>query len=320
MGLPPAEEIASRILGRAVTPLVLDYWQRYPKGLDDLVAKLADRHSWKAVIVEYIWLHPAAGRLNNGIARLLDTHDIQHKRVEEFATREMTFPLKITREEESRIFNRFDAVIAIQAEEAALVRTMCPEAKVLTVGTTGSSQLAVSNRPIDGRILYIGGYNGANIDGLRRFLELIWPQIRQRYGQAHLHVCGHVYRAFLGERFDKVNFLGHLEDVEGEYAEATVILNPCWIGTGLKIKSVAALARCKPLVTTTKGIEGLNNDVVKSCLVSDDDLDFANNVVQLLTDCKARERLYQASNYFRRTHLSPGIVYKELLEFLDSWP
>ena len=32
--------------------------------------------------------------------RLLDTHDIQYKRVEEFASRRMVFPLKITRDEE----------------------------------------------------------------------------------------------------------------------------------------------------------------------------------------------------------------------------
>ena len=58
-------------------------------------------------------------------------------------------------------------------------------------------------------------------------------------------------------------FLGHKENIEKEYAEATVVINPAWIGTGLKIKTVEALARGKALVTTPKGIEGLPDDVEK---------------------------------------------------------
>src|SRR4030095_2780055 len=87
MGLPPAEEIATRLLGRSVAPIILDYWRRYPKGLDEVVANFAFRHRWKAVIVEYLWLYPAAAKLQNGVARILDTHDIQHRLVEAFASR-----------------------------------------------------------------------------------------------------------------------------------------------------------------------------------------------------------------------------------------
>src|SRR5687767_10520166 len=59
IGVPPVEEIATRCLGKSIAP-ILDYWNRYPKGLDDFVAQLAARYPLKAVIVEYIWLYPAA--------------------------------------------------------------------------------------------------------------------------------------------------------------------------------------------------------------------------------------------------------------------
>src|SRR5262249_30101239 len=87
LGWPPAEEIAGRLLGRSVANIILNYWQRYDKGHDEVVANFALRHRWKAVIVEYLWLYPAAAKLQSGVARVLDTHDIQHRRVEEFASR-----------------------------------------------------------------------------------------------------------------------------------------------------------------------------------------------------------------------------------------
>jgi hypothetical protein len=180
VGAPPMEELVKRLLGRSVTPLIINYWQRYPTGLDDYVAELSTSFRWKVAIVEYIWLQKAVDKINNGTVRLLDTHDLQHKRVEEFASRGMTFPLQISREEESRIFNKFDAVIAIQAEEAAMIREMCPQLRVLTTGSSGSGQVSALSRPERGRILYVGGYNGANIDGLRRFLNSVWPKIHMQ--------------------------------------------------------------------------------------------------------------------------------------------
>jgi len=317
VGAPPLEEIAKRGLGRALTPLVIDYWQRYPAGLDDYVASLAKFFPWRAAIVEYIWLHQAVDRVNKTM-RLLDTHDLQHKRVEEFASRGMTFPLQISREAESHIFNKFDAVIAIQAAEAALIREMCPQLKVVVAGSSGSGHLSSAGGLQNGRILYVGGYNGANIDGLRRFLGSSWRAIRSQYPRAELHVCGYVYRAFLGERFEGVTFLGHQESVEAEYAEASVVINPAWIGTGLKIKTVEALARGKPLVTTSKGIEGLPNAVKESALVVDDDAQFASSVSRLLNDAEERIRLSQSAATFAGVHLEKRAVYRELLDFLKE--
>jgi glycosyltransferase involved in cell wall biosynthesis len=315
--LPPMETIAGRLLGRPVSPLLIDYWQRYPNGLSEFVAELQASFSWDAVIVEYIWLHRSIDNLKNGTIRLLDTHDIQHKRVEEFASRGMVFPLKITRDEERRIFDRFDAVIAIQSAEADLIKEMCPQTRVLTVGSSGHFPVRTPTRPVDGRLLYVGGYNGANLDGLRRFLHDGWPEILRQIPSATLHVCGHIDRGFTGHRFENVKFLGHKETLDDEYAAAAVLINPVWIGTGLKIKTVEALSRGKPLVTTPKGIEGLPPGAEQSALIAEDDESFAGAVVRLMTDGESRQALSCSALTFAHTHLNQRAVYQELFQFLD---
>ncbi len=32
VSIPPMETIANRLLGRSVSPFIIDYWQRYPRG------------------------------------------------------------------------------------------------------------------------------------------------------------------------------------------------------------------------------------------------------------------------------------------------
>jgi glycosyltransferase involved in cell wall biosynthesis len=318
LGLPPIETIVGRLLGRPLSPLVIDYWQRYPKGLSQFVAELQTKFAWNAVIVEYIWLHRSIDNLKNGTIRLLDTHDIQHKRVEEFTSRGMVFPLKITRDEERLIFDRFDALIAIQAVEASLIREMCPHARVLTVGSTGYSSTGTPSNVVNGRLLYVGGYNGANTDGLGRFLARTWPKVIRQFPGANLHVCGNIFRAFSGQRFDNVKFLGHKENLHEEYEEAGVVINPAWIGTGLKIKTIEALARGKPLVTTAKGIEGLPPEVAQSAVIAEDDESFAQAIVRLMTDETSRQALSRSARAFAEIHLNNGVVYQELFQFLDG--
>lgn len=320
LGCLPLEDLAARILGRCIVSRVEDYWQRYPTGLDHFLGKLCKRHGWKALIVEYIWLHRAIDKLPKGPIRILDTHDVQYKRVEEYASVGFRFPLKITRAEEAHILNRFDAAIAIQSQEATSIREMCPTLRVLIVGTSSSAHEYRANNPIVGRILYVGGYNGANIDGLRCFLTRCWPSILELCPNVQLYVYGYIYRAFLSEKFQNVKFLGHVNDIENEYAKATLVINPIRIGTGLKIKTVEALACRKPLVTTMKGVEGLNSECKKACVVSTDEKDFVENVVRLLDNVEARESLITAADAFARTHLSTPAVYKDLLNFLSELP
>src|SRR5215204_826408 len=59
IGARPLEEMVGVILGRSLSPVIIDYWQRYPNGLDVFIAKLSCQFPWRAVIVEYIWLHKA---------------------------------------------------------------------------------------------------------------------------------------------------------------------------------------------------------------------------------------------------------------------
>ncbi|HVO92888.1 MAG TPA: glycosyltransferase family 4 protein [Terriglobales bacterium] len=186
------------------------------------------------------------------------------------------------------------------------------------MGSSGAAQTSVSNRSIDGRLLFVGGYNGANVDGLRRFLSDAWPEILRRDPRAHLRVCGYVCRGFSGERFNNVTFLGYQESVESEYAEATVVINPAWIGTGLKIKSVEALARGKPLVTTPKGIDGLPDGIEQCASIARDDKEFASAVLQLLCEPAYRKQLAQSANTFATMNLNKRTVYRELLDFLDG--
>jgi glycosyltransferase involved in cell wall biosynthesis len=103
-----------------------------------------------------------------------------------------------------------------------------------------------------------------------------------------------------------------------EYQRAEIAINPIWIGTGLKIKSVEALAHGMSLVTTAKGVEGMHPAVVNACTIVHNEAEFAEAVMQLLAREDLRRANAECARAFADDLLSFEVVYGDLLTFLDQ--
>ena len=317
LGLPTVETILLRLMNRkARFSEVMDYWHRFPEGLDDFVRKLSARRNIDLVIVEYVWLYKTIDSLPEHVRTAIDVHDIQYRRVEEFRKIGKTFPLDIDRNREMGIYSRFDAAISIQYSETEELLRALPETRVITAGmaTYQPRPLLSQDEPV---VLFLGGYNEANAHGIRRFLTEVWPEVIQRIPGARMRIAGHVCRAVnAGCSLKSVDLLGYVEDHGNLYDAADVIVNPLWAGTGLKIKTVEAIGYAKPLVTTSVGVEGMLPSPFEACVVRDDPKSMAKALSHLLANQDERQALAEKAEKYAEKHLSVDSVFAELLEWI----
>ena len=104
--------------------------------------------------------------------------------------------------------------------------------------------------------------------------------------------------------------LGPVDDLDPVYRRARVVVNPAVAGTGLKIKTVEALSRLRPIVTWPNGAEGLPPQMAALVTPAEDWLDFAERVVAWLrSETPAFDAATAASI---RQLLSSDHVYAEL--------
>ena len=85
--------------------------------------------------------------------------------------------------------------------------------------------------------------------------------------------------------------LGDLPDVGRAYEMADIVVNPAPVGTGLKIKSIEALAFGKPLVATPHAATGLEMYEGEALFIGDTPQHFAQAVIRLLGDEDLRMRM-----------------------------
>ncbi len=218
----------------------------------------ARRPGFDLVLVEYVFLSKAFEHFPPAIPRVLDTHDVFGGRAEALAALglENRF-FATTAAEEARGLDRADLVLAIQAEEAALLRARTRR-PVLTLGHLPEAEAPpLPPRLPDGwtRMGYLGSANPLNTRALGRFLAALDPPALAGDG-GEVVVAGAAARGL--EAGPGLLPLGPVRDADDLYAEVDLVVNPHEGGTGLKIKTVEALARGLPVIGTAEAFAGLD--------------------------------------------------------------
>lgn len=211
----------------------------------------------------------------------------------------------------------FEAKVFISPNDAKRADGSCPKTVVpLPMATTGHE------RVFDGesfQMLWLGGFDWPpNAVGVRWLIEEVWPLVGDRLPQGELHVVGSNPPGDLGSADGRITFHGYQEDVDGWRDRADVLVAPLLTGSGVRVKIVEALAAGLPVVSTSKGCEGLEVTNGLDIVVADEAAAFADAIVGLATDPAARSRLSAAGVAYAAAHHSPTQAAAIKAEVLDK--
>lgn len=223
---------------------------------------------------------------------------------------------------ESRLAAAVDAVLAVSAEEAAIIGAFAPETRVAVV-PNGVDCDAIRPLPLGKDILFCGAFTyEPNRDAAMFFLREILPRLRAAGCLAEVLLVGagpdpELHR--LAEGDGSVQLPGWVPHMTPWYARAGVVINPMRGGTGTRLKVLEALAAGRPVVSTRIGAEGLEVSDGREVRLADDPASFAAEVFRLLRDqatagAMGREgRLLVERNYDWKRCLAPlDTLYEEL--------
>lgn len=158
----------------------------------------------------------------------------------------------------------------------------------------------------------------ANFDAVAYFLAEIWPLIRAERPQATFYVTGKLEGVPVEQLPPRegVVLTGYLDDVRPRVAQSWLSVIPLRLGGGTRLKILESLALGTPVVTTSKGMEGLDFKAERDLLVAETPKQFAAAVLQLLRDPNLRTALSQRGQLSVNQYDWPKIG-AELCEFVD---
>jgi glycosyltransferase involved in cell wall biosynthesis len=288
---------------------------------NDIAIAFRDRE-YDLIIFE--WHFPAIGLLDEirflspRSKIIIDSVDVVFNRLDAKAKvsglAEDILHAKHTREVELSTYRKADLVITVTDPDSEILREAIPETPTYTIPNIHPLHEPVDIDDCDGkRLLFIGSFaqpgGETNIDAMRYFCGSILPLISAEEPNVALRIVGGPRTPEIEAlSCDKVQVVGFVPETHPYLATSTISVAPLRFGGGMKGKIGEAMSFGLPVVTTSTGIEGFGLKPGRHVLVGDTPQAFAEQVLLLLRDRAALDRIRMAGHEFIQSHFSADAV------------
>ncbi|MGC8861608.1 MAG: glycosyltransferase family 4 protein [Armatimonadota bacterium] len=217
------------------------------------------------------------------------------------------------------VCRRADLVLTVSDEDAAtLLRfdSSLGNFASVPIGIDVDSTPVVARNPGSTNILFLGTmYWPPNIDSVLYFCREILPMVRTKLPGCTFTVAGQrpprAIQRLAGE--PGVRVMGYVSDASVLAADCGVFVVPLRSGSGVRVKILNAMAMGLPVVSTSIGAEGLAGRHREHLLIADNPADFAEAVVDVLTNPSLAGELARRARELVEREYSWNVVGRKLL-------
>lgn len=218
---------------------------------------------------------------------VFDTVDLHFLRLERQALSSNSSSLESvasrTREVELDLIGKADTTLVVSDAELALLRKINPKAEIEVVSNIHQQVLHLE-KPVDALgMVFVGSFNHPpNEEGIRWFLDRVWPKLPQEVRSEGLRIVGPNPPTWLKNFADQdVQVMGWVESSMEVVSSSRVSIAPILSGAGVKGKVGEAMTAQTPVVGTSIALEGMGLVDSESCLIADAPEEFAMAITYL---------------------------------------
>jgi glycosyltransferase involved in cell wall biosynthesis len=224
---------------------------------------------------------------------------------------------------ELRTISEFDCCFVCSPEDEKIVKGSIPNQNVVVIPNTVDRHFfgSTPRDPESHKLVYIGTmWYEPNRDAVRNFYQEVMPLIRADFPDVNLVIVGNQPDGeveFYAQKND-VTLTGYVEDIRPFLSQAAVCIVPLRMGSGTRIKILAAMAAGVPVVSSSIGCEGLEVEDGKNIAIADNPSDFSNKISRFLLDRDLRDQVGSAGRILIEKRYSNEIGMKILKDFWDN--
>jgi glycosyltransferase involved in cell wall biosynthesis len=303
--------------------------------------EILEKESFDVVQFEVLFMSPylETVRSLSKAKTVLRTHNIEHLIWERIAENTRN-PLKkiyvrhlagTLKKYELSVIRKFDGVVSITENDAGFFRNALrqpetgnhPEIPVISMpfGIDFGHLREPSEKYEFPSIFSLGAMNWIpNEEGVRWFLECVWPKVHARFPGLKYYVAGRHMPGWLNEsRYPGVVVTGEVPDAWEFMQSKAIMIVPLFSGSGIRVKIIEGMAAGKTIISTSIGAEGIRCTHGKNIRIADDPEAFEREIAICISNiniCKetGREARNLIEGEYNRSKLIGELVsfYKQI--------
>ena len=150
-----------------------------------------------------------------------------------------------------------------------------------------------------------------NADAVQYFYKSIFPLIKERIKEAKFFIVGASIPPciLMMSRDSSVCIVKDAPDIRAAVEDSCVSVAPMRVAVGIQNKILQSMAFRVPVVTTTRGLGGIQAEPGRDVLIADSPAEFAEKVIMLMENRDLRERLKEnAYRLVKEKYFWPNIA------------
>ena len=201
--------------------------------------------------------------------------------------------------DEMASLSEFDVVVTLTETDKELLLKENPKLNVyVSPAIVKYEENPLTFTPLKREMVFVGSSEHfPNCDGLLWYCNEVAPILRERGEEPHLYVTGYWRKEkqdIVKSTGANVEFVGFVEDLHS-FINGKLSIVPIRIGSGMRMKILDAVDSASPVLSTSKGCEGLNYIHGEDILISDNAEGFANCIDDIFSDEALQRRLSENS-------------------------
>lgn len=252
----------------------------YPSGLTNFLEKIQKTNKFDICITNYYYMTKFFEKVSFPL-KAITTHD--YFAFKDLHTGSKNAWMLTTANEEAKGLQRCPHIFALNTEEAVYFSKISPCSQIYCIFSyyDYKPSTTVGNK----NILFFSGPNEYNVNGLKWFLDNIFPSIIKAEPEVNLVIGGKICE-MLNEykEHPHIKLFGPVDNAECFYSLGDVVINPTYQGTGLKIKTFEGVAYDKVTMTHPHSVVGIYSASEAPLFSSKDPYEWCSFLTQLWSD------------------------------------
>lgn len=287
------------------------------------------RQGYDIVQIEFYEFLPLVYVLPDDVRKVFVHHELRFVRNQnEMSLFDKIKPrdyLSFERQKDAEIaaLKRFDNVLVASDVDKNILSKYLSEEKIYVSPFAVSATVSDKNLSFKNAkdLVFVGsGGHFPNADGILWFCIYVAPILETQGFNGKIYVTGNWgkdIQNLLSQYCSSVDFIGFVGDIH-KFLNGKITIVPIRIGSGMRMKIMDAIPSLSPIVTTTKGCEGIPMQDEKDCYIKDSPEDFADAIIRLSKDFNLQKNIAESAYENARGMLDTESLLKRRLDFYNQ--
>jgi len=298
----------------------------YSKAMTSKIVETLKSSDFDIVILESLFSTPYLTEIRQNFKGkvFLRSHNVEFKIWEDLKNSAKNWLKKVylnklfkeIKKYEIETLSLVDGILTISQEDADFYRNIT-STPIETISLALNIDDSIPNDYSSENLFHLGGMDWKpNKEAAERLIKL-FPSIKNELPTSELHIIGKGTEVLATEN-TSIFLDGFVDELAKHCISIGILVTPIISGSGIRIKILEMMALGIPVITTTKGAQGIDYINHNCLMIADTNEEIIKACVQLSADKNLRTEIGMNAKSYISAHHSFSSISEKLNKFLET--